>query len=80
MINTNQQRKLVAELRAAENRRQAARARLADILNTVRQSGRPVLTADEERQAGEAEQQHEQARDDIAGIRAKIADLDDGAG
>jgi hypothetical protein len=71
-----QQRKLNAELRAAEDRRQAASAQVAGILNTVRQSGRTDLTPDEERQVGEARQQRDQARDDIAGIRAKIGELD----
>jgi hypothetical protein len=71
-----QQRKLSAELRATEDRRQAARAQVAGILNTVRQSGRTELTPDEERQVGEARQQRDQARDDIDGIRAKIAELD----
>jgi hypothetical protein len=63
------------ELKAAERRREVARATTAYIINTASQEGRAALSAEEQQQAADAQASREQARRDIADIKGKIAHL-----
>jgi hypothetical protein len=65
------------ELKAAERRRDVARATTAYIINTANSEGRAALTPEEQQQASDAHAQRDQARKDITEIRGKIAHLKD---
>lgn len=65
------------ELDAANHRRDLARAEVAYILETARSEGRASLTQDETQKVAAARSRRDQARSDIEGVKAKIADLRD---